>query len=418
MPVTRPSASSRSAVGDLPALHGALQRRLEPGLHLRHPVGAAGPEHHVVAAAGADLDDPGRHRAGADHAHPPHRPGRPGHRAHHVAVGHDLGRAGAGVGVDAATGLAPEQPGRDVLLEQRRGGVPVVAGLPVHRLEDLVGAVQPDQVEQRQRPHRVPAAQAHRGVDVLAGGVARLVHPDRVVEVAEQQRVRDEAGPVPDGDVELAAAVDERLHVGDHLGVADDGADHLDQVHHRGRVEPVQPDHLRRPARRRRQVGHRQGGGVGGQHGVGRQQRVQLGEQRLLDLQLLRDRLHHQVAVGEGRQAAASGDPPQDRVRALLVELAPLHRAGQRAGQPGPAALDRRLVRLDADHVDARARQHLDDAGTHRAQADHPDPAELPCHHVPPRLGCEHRRHRLRFRTGSGPSSPARAAPGSPAARR
>ena len=75
-----------------------------------------------------------------------------------------------------------------------------VAGLLVHRVEDLVGGVEADQVEQRERAHRQAAAELHRGVDVLAAGVARLVHADGVVEVAEQQRVGDEAGAVADGD--------------------------------------------------------------------------------------------------------------------------------------------------------------------------------------------------------------------------
>jgi hypothetical protein len=34
--------------------------------------------------------------------------------------------------------------------------VPVVARLRVHGLEDLVGRVEADEVEQRQRAHRVP----------------------------------------------------------------------------------------------------------------------------------------------------------------------------------------------------------------------------------------------------------------------
>jgi hypothetical protein len=118
--------------------------------------------------------------------------------------------------------------------------VPVVARLRVHRLEDLVGRVEADEVEQRQRAHRVAGAEAHGGVDVLARGVAALVHPHRVVQVAEQQRVGDEAGPVAGGRGGLADAVDQRLHVLDDGGVGDDGLHDLDQVHHRRRVEPVQ----------------------------------------------------------------------------------------------------------------------------------------------------------------------------------
>ena len=61
------------------------------------------------------------------------------------------------------------------------------------------------------------AAEAHGRVDVLARGVPVLEHRHGVVEVAEQQRVGDEAGPVADGDVDLAEPLGERLDVGDDL---------------------------------------------------------------------------------------------------------------------------------------------------------------------------------------------------------
>jgi hypothetical protein len=58
------------------------------------------------------------------------------------------------------------------------------------------------------------AAELHRRVDVLAGGVARLEHVRGVVEVAEQQRVGDEPGLVADHDRELAELLRQRLDVG------------------------------------------------------------------------------------------------------------------------------------------------------------------------------------------------------------
>ena len=88
------------------------------------------------------------------------------------ASGDDRGAVDVLVGVEAAAGLAAEHPGGDHLLEDRRRRVQPVAALAVHRLEDLVRRVEADQVEQRERAHRVAAAEPHRGVDVLAGGVA------------------------------------------------------------------------------------------------------------------------------------------------------------------------------------------------------------------------------------------------------
>ena len=61
-----------------------------------------------------------------------------------------------------------------------------IAGLLVHRVEDLVGSVETDQVEQGQRTHGKPAPEAHRGIDVFARCVTLVVHRHSVVEVTEQ----------------------------------------------------------------------------------------------------------------------------------------------------------------------------------------------------------------------------------------
>ena len=149
-------------------------------------------------------------------------------------VGDDDRAVGGLVGVEAAAGLAAEQAGGDHLLEDRRRRVQPVAALLVHRVEDLVRRVEADQVEQRQRAHRVAAAEAHRGVDVLARGVVALEHRGRVVEVAEQQRVGDEAGLVAARRPGSCRSVRDQLgDVVEHLRLGDDRADDLDEVLHR-----------------------------------------------------------------------------------------------------------------------------------------------------------------------------------------
>ena len=164
-------------------------------------------------------------------------------------IGYDDRAVRALVGVEAPAGLAAEQPGGDHLLEDRRRGVQPVAALAVHRVEDLVRRVEPDQVEQGQRTHRVAAAEAHRGVDVLARGVAVLVHRDRVVEVAEEQRVGDEARLVAAHDGVLAERLHQRGDVLEHVGLGDDGPHDLDEALHRRRVEEVHADDATRGAR-------------------------------------------------------------------------------------------------------------------------------------------------------------------------
>ena len=63
-----------------------------------------------------------------------------------------------------------------------------------------------------------------------------------VVEVAEQQRVGDEAGLVAHDDGLLPEALGEGLDVLEHLVLGDDGAHDLDELQHRGGVEEVHAD--------------------------------------------------------------------------------------------------------------------------------------------------------------------------------
>ena len=202
-----------------------------------------------------------------------------------------------------------------------------VAALAVHRLEDLVRRVQADQVEQRQRSHWVAAPEAHRGVDVLARGVVALEHRDRVVEVAEEQRVGDESRLVTGDDRRLADLLHERGDVLEHVGRGDDGADHLDQVLHRRGVEEVDADHATGVVVGGADLGDRQRRGVGRQHGLRGHDLVQPPEDVLLDVDRLHDRLHHQVGLLEVGDVSGQRDPVEERRLVLLAELAALPRA-------------------------------------------------------------------------------------------
>src|SRR5436190_15190086 len=73
----------------------------------------------------------------------------------------------ARVVVEAAPGLAPVEPGGHHLAQRRRRGEAPLAVLVEHDVGDRLGRVEPDEVEQRERPHRVVGAGLHRGVDLL-----------------------------------------------------------------------------------------------------------------------------------------------------------------------------------------------------------------------------------------------------------
>ena len=68
------------------------------------------------------------------------------------------------------------------------------SGGRVQGVEHVVRSVDTDLVEQRERPDRVAAAEAHGCIDVVATGVAGFVHGDRVVEVSEKQTIGDVPG--------------------------------------------------------------------------------------------------------------------------------------------------------------------------------------------------------------------------------
>ena len=283
------------------------------------------------------------------------------------------------VGVEAAAGLAAEHARGDHLLEDRRRRVQPVAALAVHRLEDLVRRVEADQVEQRQRAHRVAAAEAHRGVDVLARGVAALVHRDRVVEVAEQQRVGDEAGLVAADDRGLAeASAISVLTSSSTCGLGDHGADDLDEVLHRRRVEEVHADD---PA----------GPGVGGRD-LGDRERSRCSWRGSSSGPTIASSWRKSAflissdstTASTTRSAAATVLErrcvkvirPSSSACSASVSFSALHRAGGRVLEVLAAAVQRVVVLLDADDGEPVAGEDLGDAGTHGAQADHADRRE------------------------------------------
>ncbi len=347
----------------------------------RHPVdpvlGAADVED-VVPGLGEDLDDAGGHGAGPDDAD--ERDVVPQLRLvvrrRGLVVGdHDRGVL-ALVGVEAAARLAPEHAGRDHLLQDRRGRVQAVAALAVHRLEDLVRRVETDQVEQGERAHRVAATETHGGVDVLPRGVVALVHGDRVVEVAEQQGVGDEAGLVAAHHGVLAELLDQPGHVLENLVLGDDRADDLDQVLHRRRVEEVDADDAPGPGVRGGDLGDRQRRGVGGEDRLRRDDVVELAEDVLLDLQRLDHGLDYEVGVREVLERGGERDLAQQLDLLDLGHLLPLDRPTGRVLEVLAPPLEGLVVLLHADHREAVAGEDLGDAGAHRAQADDADGAE------------------------------------------
>ena len=385
-PVTRAERSVAVGLLELAALERLLEATGHGGAHAVDLLGAPGDVGDVEARLGEDLDDARRHRARPDDTDPAYLTLELwlGAGVRRLLVVED-DRAVVGlVGVEPTPGLAAEEPGGRHLLEDRARCVEPVAALLVHRVEDLVRRVESDQVEQRERTHRVATAETHRRVDVLAGGVVGFVHGHGVVEVAEEQGVGDEAGLVADRDRVLVQLAGQVLHLVDDVGLGDDGADHLAELLDRCRVEEVHADDPAGVGGRGRDLRDGQARRVGGEHGVRADDLVELLEDRALEVEVLHDGLDHEVAVLEVGERGAQGEPVEDRLLLVLAELAPLLGAVGGVLDVGAAAVQLLVGLLDADDGEPVPGEDLGDAGAHRAQADDTDRGELSGHGLDP----------------------------------
>src|SRR5688500_11509824 len=71
-----------------------------------------------------------------------------------------------GIVVKAFAALSSVHPGEHHALEEGRRRVALLAVLLEHDLRDVVGGVEPHEIEQRQRAHRIAAPELHGLVDV------------------------------------------------------------------------------------------------------------------------------------------------------------------------------------------------------------------------------------------------------------
>ena len=173
-----------------------------------------------------------------------------------------------------------------------------IAALLVHRVENLVGGVKADEIEQRERAHGKATAKAHRGVNIFAACVLGFEHRRRVIEVAEEQGVGDEASLVANDDglfIKCCGHCRSRIN---RLGCGDDRAHDLNELLHRGWVEEVHSNNLRRTVRRDRDVRYGQGRGIRSKNRRRRNDGIKGREDLALEIQVLRYRFNDEFAIG------------------------------------------------------------------------------------------------------------------------
>jgi hypothetical protein len=153
--------------------------------------------------------------------------------------------------------------------------------------------VEPDHVGEVRRSHG-PAERLHGAIhfDEIRAVEDQLRESQ---QVSREQAVHQEARAVPDDDRRLAEG----------QGIADgcrerriagaSATNHLDQRHHRDRIEEMQPDELLWPRQRRGKVVDAQAGGVGGDDSVVGYGLLHLREHSVLELEVLDDCLDRQL---------------------------------------------------------------------------------------------------------------------------
>jgi len=233
-----------------------------------------------------------------------------------------------------------------------------LAELGVQGALDRRRHVEPDHVEELERAHRVAAAGHRRQVDVVGGGVVLREHPDRVVEVGEQQRVDDEPRPVAARDRVLAEPA------GDVDGGREDirgrrhGVHHLDQAHHRRRVE-VQPDDV---------AGRR----VAAAHSITGSDDVVVASSSSGRQTASRSAKSARLTASSSTTASTTRSASATSASGRAARPAPGCGASPPRGRSPRRRCGRRTVRRT--HLG----EDLHDAGGHRAQADHADRPDRP----------------------------------------
>src|SRR5216684_5476559 len=145
--------------------------------------------------------------------------------------------------IKAAAGLAPEISRVHVLLEQRAGTILVVAEHPMHHLHDREAGVEPDQVGQLERPHRLIGAEFYRGVDIGYAANPFVECVNRFVDHRQQHAIYDEAREILRSHRGLAELLRQPASLLEGRFGSREAADNFDQLHRGNRIHEMHPDY-------------------------------------------------------------------------------------------------------------------------------------------------------------------------------
>ena len=220
--------------------------------------------------------------------------------------------------VEAAARLAAEPPGGDhPLLDRVR--LPARLGpLAIEGARDLEVDVDPDQVHELERPHPEAAVLAQTRSICVVVGDALVEDPQRLEREGAVAAVDDEAGRVAGSGSRCGpSARRHRSRVARARSAVASPATTSTSLISAGGLKKCMPQTRSRALGLGGDRGHRERGGVGGQHRVGPAGRREPAEQLALELEVLGGGLDHQVApaklVERGGRWQRGRPPPRPR---------------------------------------------------------------------------------------------------------
>ncbi len=227
------------------------------------------------------------------------------------------------------------------------------------------------QVHHLVRPHGKTEV-AHGGIDLVGRsaifhqGIGRLA-------IHGQDAIADETIADPGAHRHLAQALGQFESGGHHIG--GDLARHHDfqQLHHIGRREEMQADHVRRTGDAGGNRVDVEVGRVGRQHGTGFANAVQFGEDGLLHRQIFEDGFDHHIGGGQVFITGAALQARQYGVAGFLRETALGHLGVVNFFHMAASACERFVVTFNHGHRQTGIEHRHGNARTHGAAADHTD---------------------------------------------
>src|SRR6267143_418267 len=276
--------------------------------------------------------------------------------------------------VDAAARLPADAARPHILAQECRRPELRVSRLAEEDLHHVEADVEAGIVREFERPHGHVRPQLHRLVDVLGARDALLEKVERLVHHRNEEAIHHETRGLLHLDGLLAEPRAQILDQGDRWVARLGAADHLDEFHHRRRVEEVHADDAVGALRRVRHLRDAQRRRVGRKDHVGRAQTIQLRVEIPFDVHLFEDRLDEDLGPRHRLlQIDDATDLGHDSVHFGRGHLPLPDALRERFADPSKAAVHEAL--LDVSHRDLESRRgtRLRDPGAHRPRPDHRD---------------------------------------------